>query len=81
VKVQGERGPGKGEARRTGGVRRDRERVARGPPQQPPSRFLIPRAVAVSPNPASFRQTLIRVMTVQVVTLVILWLLQRRYGG
>jgi hypothetical protein len=28
-----------------------------------------------------FRRTLVRVMTVQVVTLVLLWLLQSRYGG
>lgn len=28
-----------------------------------------------------FRRTLVRVMTVQVVTLLLLWLLQARYGG
>ncbi len=28
-----------------------------------------------------FRRTLVRVMTVQVVTLILLWLLQSRYGG
>jgi hypothetical protein len=34
------------------------------------------------PPPApTFRTTLLRVMTVQVLTLVVLWLLQRRYGG
>lgn len=30
---------------------------------------------------ARFRRTLVSVMTVQVVTLVLLWLLQRHYGG
>jgi hypothetical protein len=30
---------------------------------------------------ARFRRTLVRVMTVQVVALVLLWLLQRHYGG
>jgi hypothetical protein len=30
---------------------------------------------------STFRQNLIRVMTVQVVTLVLLWLLQARYTG
>jgi hypothetical protein len=30
---------------------------------------------------ARFRRTLVRVMAVQVVTLVLLWLLQRHYGG
>jgi len=29
----------------------------------------------------TFRKTLLRVMTVQVITLLVLWLLQRRYGG
>lgn len=29
----------------------------------------------------TFRRTLIRVMTVQVVTLVLLWLLQRHFAG
>lgn len=28
-----------------------------------------------------FQGTLVRVMTVQVVTLILLWLLQSRYGG
>jgi hypothetical protein len=28
-----------------------------------------------------FRETLVRVMTVQVVTLLVLWWLQRRYGA
>ena len=28
-----------------------------------------------------FRRTLVRVMAVQVVTLILLWLLQARYGG
>jgi hypothetical protein len=32
-------------------------------------------------EPPTFRTTLLRVMTVQVVTLLVLWLLQRRYGG
>jgi hypothetical protein len=31
------------------------------------------------PDRARFRRTLVRVMAVQVVTLVLLWLLQRRY--
>ena len=30
---------------------------------------------------SKFQQTLIRVMTVQVVTLILLWLLQARYTG
>lgn len=29
----------------------------------------------------TFRSTLIRVMTVQVVALILLWILQTRYGG
>ena len=33
------------------------------------------------PATSRFRQTLIRVMTVQVVTLLALWLLQARYSG
>lgn len=33
------------------------------------------------PGRAQFRRTLVRVMTVQVVTLVLLWLLQTRYAG
>jgi hypothetical protein len=36
---------------------------------------IIPR------DAARFRRTLVRVMAVQVVTLVLLWLLQRHYGG
>jgi hypothetical protein len=35
----------------------------------------------VTPKPASFRSTLLRIMTVQVLTLVLLWLLQQRYAG
>jgi len=31
-------------------------------------------------GPARFRRTLVLVMTVQVVTLVLLWLLQQRYS-
>lgn len=38
-----------------------------------------------SPDPAtgkpSFRTTLMRVMTVQVITLLLFWLLQSRYNG
>jgi hypothetical protein len=30
---------------------------------------------------ARFRKTLVRVMSVQVITLVLLWLLQRRYSA
>jgi hypothetical protein len=33
-----------------------------------------------TPTP-TFRSTLLRVMTVQVLALLALWLLQRRYGG
>ena len=33
------------------------------------------------PPVPSFRTTLVRVMVVQIVTLVLLWLLQSRYGG
>lgn len=36
---------------------------------------IIPR------DAARFRRTLVRVMTVQVATLVLLWLLQQRYTG
>ncbi len=31
--------------------------------------------------PSSFRRTLVRVMAVQVVTLLLLWLLQSRFSG
>lgn len=31
--------------------------------------------------PSHFRRTLLRVLTIQVVTLVLLWLLQARYAG
>ena len=34
-----------------------------------------------NPKTASFRTTLLRVVSVQVVALVLLWLLQARYGG
>jgi hypothetical protein len=34
-----------------------------------------------SPDSGRFRRTLVRVMVVQVVALVLLWLLQTRYGG
>ncbi|MES2176394.1 MAG: hypothetical protein V4550_00905 [Gemmatimonadota bacterium] len=33
-----------------------------------------------SPPPGRFRQNLIRVMSVQIITLVLLWLLQHRYS-
>jgi hypothetical protein len=33
-----------------------------------------------SPETARFRRTLVRVMAVQVVTLVLLWLLQRQFS-
>lgn len=33
------------------------------------------------PDAPAFRTTLVRVMIVQVVTLVLLWILQSRYGG
>jgi hypothetical protein len=32
-------------------------------------------------HPSRFRQTLARVLTIQVITLALLWLLQSRYGG
>lgn len=35
----------------------------------------------MSDTPSRFRSTLIRVMTVQVVTLILLWLLQSRYAS
>ena len=35
----------------------------------------------ITRDAARFRRTLVRVMAVQVVTLVLLWLLQRHYGG
>ena len=48
-------------------------------PRRPPTvtapQDIIPR------DAARFRRTLARVMTVQVVTLVLLWLLQQRYAG
>ncbi|HSG09363.1 MAG TPA: hypothetical protein VLA36_13460 [Longimicrobiales bacterium] len=34
-----------------------------------------------TPEAPSFRHTLVRVMTVQVVTLILLWVLQTRYNG
>jgi hypothetical protein len=34
----------------------------------------------VGPRPTTFRRTLLQVMAVQVVALVLLWLLQARYG-
>ena len=33
-----------------------------------------------APDPGRFRRTLVRVMSVQVVTLFLLWLLQHRYS-
>lgn len=33
------------------------------------------------PSPSSFRTNLLRVMAVQVVALILLWLLQQRYTG
>lgn len=33
------------------------------------------------PSPPSFRTTLVRVVIVQIVTLILLWLLQSRYTG
>lgn len=33
-----------------------------------------------APDPGRFRRTLVRVMSVQVVTLLLLWLLQYRYS-
>jgi hypothetical protein len=48
------------------------------PPREPTvtaPQDIIPR------DAARFRRTLVRVMAVQVVTLVLLWLLQRHYGG
>jgi hypothetical protein len=33
------------------------------------------------PQLTRFRQTLVRVLTIQVVTLALLWLLQARYAG
>lgn len=34
-----------------------------------------------SPDATRFRRTLVRVMSVQIVTLVLLWLLQRHYAA
>ena len=34
-----------------------------------------------APTPPSFQHTLVRVMFVQVVTLILLWILQSRYNG
>ena len=44
-------------------------------PQDTAPQDVIPR------DAARFRRTLARVMSVQVLTLVLLWLLQWRYGG
>ena len=44
-------------------------------PQPTAPQDIIPR------DAARFRRTLVRVMAVQVVTLVLLWLLQQRYTG
>jgi len=41
----------------------------------------MPPTEAEAPQATSFRRTLVRVMIVQVVTLVLLWLLQMRYSG
>jgi len=41
----------------------------------------MPSHESTPPGTSRFRQTLIRVMTVQVVTLLALWLLQARYSG
>lgn len=45
------------------------------PPAQTAPQDIIPR------DAVRFRRNLVRVMTVQVVTLVALWLLQQRYAG
>ena len=45
------------------------------PPAQTAPQDIIPR------DAARFRRNLVRVMSVQVVTLVALWLLQQRYAG
>jgi hypothetical protein len=47
------------------------------PPRGPSGTPVAPPAV--SERAAPFRQTLVRVMLVQLVTLVVLWLLQARY--
>ena len=44
------------------------------PPQETAPQDIIPR------DAARFRRTLVRVLAVQVVTLVLLWLLQVRYS-
>lgn len=35
----------------------------------------------MTPRQPSFRTTLVRVLAVQVVSLILLWILQTRYGG
>ena len=55
-----------------------RDMTTTPPPREPTTtapQDVIPR------DAARFRRTLVRVMSVQVVTLVLLWLLQRHYGG
>jgi len=46
-----------------------------------PHATLMPSHESTPPATSTFRQTLIRVMTVQVFTLLVLWLLQARYSG
>lgn len=42
---------------------------------------MTPSETEGTPAKPSFRTTLIRVMAVQVVALILLWVLQARYGG
>ena len=50
-------------------------------PSTPPAPSVEPAVAPASPrdDAARFRTTLLRVMLVQLVTLVLLWLVQRRY--
>ena len=42
---------------------------------------MAPDVAGAPPPKPSFRSTLVRVLAVQIVSLVLLWILQARYGG
>ena len=48
-------------------------------PPTPPSSPLPPDPARAASDRARFRRTLVRVMTVQVVTVLLLWLVQRHF--
>ena len=54
--------------------------VLPGAGPSPPTRIMTNPPPAETPR-RTFRSTLVRVLAVQVVSLILLWILQARYGG